>query len=188
LQTAAGIVLTENPTAAFTVTPQSICGDFGNVSVFPVATNPISVSYVWTGPQITSIDGSNVGETIVANEAGSYSVSSSDANGILCPQTSLVPVSQTNDPIVVITTTGDNCSGQLTLVANVTNGSVGTLGYLWGDGSNASQLVVTSTGNYEVTVLDQGSGCQGTANLDVEVYSEITVFIRAEPNCDDNTE
>lgn len=188
LQTAAGIVLTENPTAAFSTTPQSICGGFGDVSVFPEATNPISVSYIWNGPNVTSINGSNVGKTVVANEAGSYSVSSSDSNGILCPQTSVVPVSQTNDPIVEITITGDSCNGQLTLVANVTNATAGNLGYVWGDGSNSSQLVVTSTGSYEVTVLDQGSGCQGTANLDVEVFSEITVFIRAEPNCDDNSE
>jgi gliding motility-associated-like protein len=188
LQTAAGIVLMENPTAAFSAVSQSICGDFGDVSVFPEATNPITVSYVWTGPNVTSIDGSNVGETVVANEAGSYSIRSSDSNGILCPQTSVVPVSQTNDPVVEITITGDSCSGQLTLEANVTNGTVGNLGYVWGDGSNSSQLVVTSTGNYEVIVLDQGSGCQGTSNLDVEVFSEITVFIRAEPNCDDNSE
>ncbi|MFY0652956.1 MAG: gliding motility-associated C-terminal domain-containing protein [Cyclobacteriaceae bacterium] len=188
LQTAADIVLVENPAAAFTVTPQSICGDAGDVSVFPEAANPVTVSYIWTGPNITSIDGSNIGETVTANEAGTYSVSSSDAAGILCPQTSDVPVDQTDDPIVEIVATGDPCTGQVTLEAGISNSSGGNLGFQWEDGSNSSQLVVTSTGNYEVTVLDQGSGCQNIGDIDVEVFSEITVFIRAEPNCDDNSE
>lgn len=189
IQTATNIVLNENPLAAFTVTPQNICGESGDVSIFADSNNPSTVSYAWTGPNSGSINGSNIGETVNVGDGGTYTVISSDSapNG-LCPQTSDFEVTQTDDPMVVITTTGDNCTGQLTLVASVSNGSGGNLGYQWGDGSNSSQLVVTSTGNYEVTVLDQGTGCQGTGNIDVEVFNEITVFIRSEPNCDDNSE
>jgi len=188
-QSAANIVLEENPVAQFSVTPQNICGDLGEVSIFPESSNPSRVSYAWTGPNGGSIVGTNIGSTISVSEGGTYTVTSSDSapNG-LCPQTSEVIVSQNDDPEVVINISGDNCNGQLTLVAGVTNGTGGNLGYVWGDGSNSSQLVVTSTGNYQVTVLDQGSGCQGTADIDVEVFNEITVFIRSEPNCDDNSE
>ncbi len=188
VQAAADIVLNENQVATFTVTPQSICGTSGEVSIFPDASYPATVTYTWTGPSPGSVVGSNSGETIIVSEAGTYTVTSSDSDGNYCPQTSQVTVSQSDNPEVVITTMGDNCSGELTLVATVNNPSGGNLGYQWSDGSNASRLVVDATGNYSVTVLDQGTGCQGSASIDVEVYNEITVYIESEPNCDDNSE
>ena len=186
-QTVVDIVLTENPTAPFSSVPQTICGNMGEVGILGDATNPNSVSYSWTGPNAGSIVGTNVGDTVVVNVAGTYTVTSVDSNGVLCPQTTDVVVSQNDNPDVSIIPSGDSCSGQLTLTAEVAN-AVGNLGYQWEDGSNSSQLIVTSTDNYEVTVLDQGTGCQNTTNADVEVFNEITVFIRSEPNCDNNSE
>jgi len=37
-----------------------------------------------------------------------------------------------------------------------------------------------------IIALDQGTGCTNTVNTTVDVFDEITVFIAADPNCDDN--
>ncbi|MFT4537273.1 MAG: gliding motility-associated-like protein, partial [Saprospiraceae bacterium] len=83
---------------------------------------------------------------------------------------------------------GNECDGQLILTPQITNNPIGNIGYLWNDGSQASQLTVNSTGTYSVTILDQGTGCSSSRSIDVDVFNQISVFLNSEPNCDNNSE
>jgi gliding motility-associated-like protein len=69
-------------------------------------------------------------------------------------------VSQTPAPIVNLGPTSTNCVGD-TVVLDVTNTPSST--YLWQDGTTSSTYTVVSTGNYVVTVSD--NGCSATDNV-----------------------
>ncbi len=185
IQTVNNVVLTELPAAEFAVVPQEICGTQGRLFITPITNDPI-ISYTWTGPVAGSIISNPVEDSVTATAPGTYSVTSS--GGAFCPRTLSFEVNQNEDPAIQINIVGDPCDGQLSLEPEITNGAVGNLGYLWNDGSQASQLIVNRTGTYEVTVLDQGTGCTSTTSIAVDVFSEINVFIESEPNCDDNSE
>lgn len=185
VQTINNITLTENAAAEFSAPPQDICGIQGNLSIVPITNDP-SIVYTWTGPSAGSIVGSNSGQTIIAQEPGTYSITA--AGGVFCPRTITLTVTQSQDPNIQISVLGDECDGALTLAPFITNGAVGNLGYLWDDGSQSSQRIVNSTGTYSVTVLDQGTGCSNSANIAVDVFNDIDVFLTSDPNCDNNSE
>lgn len=177
--------LRENPAAEFSVVPQSVCGEQGNVSITPVTVDA-AIIYTWVGPGVGSIVGSSVGESVIVNESGTYTVTSS--GGGFCPQTEEVEVTRSDAPVIEITVVGQSCDGTVTLQADVTSTNSGNLSFLWDDGSNASQITVTTTGTYSVLVRDQATGCEGTMSIDAEVFNEMTVFLNSEPNCDNNDE
>jgi len=181
VQTSSPINLGGNPLADFSILDQNICGDEGDIGLLPITIDP-GISYNWSGPDII---GSTNSDTVRVGSAGVYTVTSSGAG--LCEVTQPVNVTQDAAPIVQIDIVGNACDGSLILQANVTNGLVGNGSYLWGTGSQTSQITVTSSDTYDVFVLDQGTGCTGTTALDVDVFSEITVFIAADPDCDDNS-
>ncbi|UXX81351.1 gliding motility-associated C-terminal domain-containing protein [Reichenbachiella carrageenanivorans] len=181
-QTLDNIILDGSPAADFTTTPQNICGTEGEINIYPIRTDP-AITYTWSGPGIV---GTSLGETITVSAGGTYSVTSS--NGGFCEVTQTMDVVQSQAPEVEILTEGQECESAYVLFANVTNGLVGNGGYQWDNGANGSRRGINSSGSYEVLVLDQGTGCTGTATKDVEVYSELTVFAAASPNCDDNAE
>lgn len=182
IQTLDNIVLDGSPLAEYDVTPQNICGTEGEISIFPTTIDPV-IAYTWSGPGVV---GSSLGETITVSAGGAYSVTSSGVG--YCEVTETVDVVQSPAPEVEILTEGEECQGSLLLFANVTNGLVGNGGYQWDNGANGSRRGVNSSGTYDVLVLDQGTGCTGTATTDVSVFSELTVFAAATPNCDDNSE
>ncbi|MEO9964303.1 MAG: PKD domain-containing protein [Reichenbachiella sp.] len=182
IQTLDNIILDGSPLAEYTTTPQNICGDEGEISIFPITVDP-GISYTWSG---TGIVGSSLGETITVSAGGNYNVTSSGAG--FCEVTTTVNVVQSPAPEVEILTEGAECEGSLILFANVTNGLVGNGGYQWDNGANGSRRGIVSSGTYDVLVLDQGTGCTGTASRQVDVFSELTVFAAATPNCDENEE
>ncbi|UXP32513.1 PKD domain-containing protein [Reichenbachiella agarivorans] len=179
-----GIQLDGNPLPDFLVDPQFICGDEGKVGILPVTINPADpVLYSWTG---TDIIGSAQGDSIVVGAAGSYFVTASSTG--FCDYTQEVIVTQNALPTAQIDVRGNECDGRLTLLANITSPLVGNPAYVWNTGSLTSQIPVIATGTYEVRVLDQGTGCVNSVSRAVNVFDELTVFIAADPNCDDNAE
>lgn len=179
-----GIVLDGNDLADFTVEPQFICGDEGQVGILPVTVNAADpILYTWAGPDII---GSAQGDSVVVGSAGTYTVTSSGTG--YCDFTQDVIVNQNDLPEVTIDVQGQECDGNLTLVANVTSSLVGNAAYQWDNGSLTAQRTIQSSGTYELTVLDQGTGCTNTVSADVDVFDELTVFLAADPNCDDNSE
>ncbi|WP_084374405.1 PKD domain-containing protein [Reichenbachiella faecimaris] len=182
VQTLDNIVLDGSPLAEYDTTPQNICGTEGEISIFPTTIDP-GITYTWSGPGVV---GSSLGETITVSAGGNYSVTSTGVG--YCEVTEIVNVVQSAAPEVEIETEGEDCEGSLILFANVTNGLVGNGGYQWDNGANGSRRGINSSGTYDVLVLDQGTGCTGAASVDVNVFSELTVFAAATPNCDDNEE
>lgn len=182
VQTLDNIVLGGSPLAEYATTPQNICGTEGEISIYPTTIDP-AITYTWSGPGVV---GSSLGETITVSAGGNYSVTSSGAG--YCEVTETVNVVQSPAPIVEILEEGAECESSLILFANVTNGLVGNGGYQWDNGANGSRRGITSSGTYEVLVLDQGTGCTGTTTSDASVFSELTVFAAASPNCENNEE
>ncbi|MGL1889127.1 MAG: PKD domain-containing protein [Reichenbachiella sp.] len=179
-----GMVLTGLDLADFTVQEQFICGDEGRVGLLPItmgATDPIL--YSWSGVDII---GSAQGDSIIVGSAGVYQVTSS-ATGF-CAFTQEVTVFQNPLPEIAISVDGVECDGALVLTADVTSTLIGDATFSWNTGLNGQNLPVIASGGYEVTVLDRGSGCINTAERSVVVFDELTVFIVADPNCDDNAE
>ncbi|MEP2024267.1 MAG: PKD domain-containing protein [Reichenbachiella sp.] len=181
-QTLDDITLDGSPLAEYATTPQNICGTEGEISIYPT-TIDAGISYTWSGPGVV---GSSLGETITVSAGGTYSVTSSGSG--YCEVTTPVTVVQSEAPVVEILTEGEDCEGSLVLFANVTNGLMGNGGYQWDNGANGSRRGINSSGTYDVLVLDQSTGCTGTATAEVSVFSELTVFAAATPNCDDNEE
>ena len=81
---------------------------------------------------------------------------------------------------------GDECDGQRTLIATVTNQPNDNYSYLWSTGANTPEITVTQSGSYEVTVRNQATGCLSTGDVNVSVLPVLDVLITAEPNCDNN--
>jgi hypothetical protein len=122
------------------------------------ANNPITLNaptgfttYLWSNLQNT--------ESITTNQAGSYSVTVTDANG--CVSIASVPLVVTliPSPSAPSITSAANaiCSGDsITLFA-----SSGFASYLWSNGDTTSNITVTNQGNYTVT----GFYCSGSNSL-----------------------
>lgn len=169
--------------AEYTSEPQFYCDDQGRIGISPITVDPTNpIVYTWSGPNIV---GSAVGDTINVASPGVYTVTSSGTG--YCDVETAVEVTQNSTPTLSISITGNECDGDVILTAEVAN-AIGNTNYLWDDGSGAQVRTVTNSGTYEVTVFDQGSGCLVSAETDATVYDELTVFVTAGPNCDDNAE
>jgi hypothetical protein len=113
----------------------AICN--GNVLTLD-AGNP-GASYMWTDMSAM--------QTLAVTTAGTYGVTVTDING--CQGTDSINVMINPLPVVNIGPDTVQCGGSITLDA----GNPG-LTFLWSDMSNTQTLVVTTTGNYYVTVTD----------------------------------
>ena len=175
------LTVTPDPEPAFTFDAiQEICGTQGQVLVTDGGTP--GTTYSWTGPGIV---GPTTGTSITVNQAGVYRVTG-DAGAGFCPRTESIQVNFNGNPSVNITTSGDPCEGQVTLIANVTGGS-GVYFFNWNDGSFADQNTVSTSGTYNAAVTDQRTGCQVTsADIVVNVEATFEVTLTLSPDCDNN--
>ncbi len=109
------------------------------------------------------------GASIMGLEAGSYSVTVTDAN--FCTAETTVIISQPAQLNVTVNTPLINCGGTSTgsATAIVTGGSGGYT-YLWNTGATTASLNNIPAGSYSLTVTD-GNGC--TAIVQTIVVSEI---------------
>lgn len=168
-----------NPQPDFTFDAiQEICGSQGMIEI----TDNSGATYDWT--PIAGIVGPTSGSTIIVDQPGTYTVTASGAG--FCPRSEDIVVRFNNDPVVNVSIDGDVCDGQVTLVANVTGGS-GSYIFNWNDGGQAMQRTVTTSGNYNVIVTDQFTGCEVTSgDTDIEIQPEFDVFMSLEPDCENN--
>lgn len=103
-------------------------------------------------------------QSITTGSTGTYAVTVTDANN--CSNSTSIPVNVYNNPVPIITPNGPTafCIGGS---VNLTPGNYS--GYLWSNGSVASNITVNSSGTYSVTITD-ASNCNGSANISVTVY------------------
>lgn len=92
--------------------------------------------------------------------AGSYTVTTTDANG--CTATINASITEPNAINVQVSATDIDCYGQGTgALSLVVSNAVGTLTYEWSNGVFSSSQNTLLAGDYEVTVTD-ANGCTGT--------------------------
>lgn len=179
----AQVNLGENPPANILIDPvYNFCGGSGTINPSVDGGGTLT----WTLP-----DGSvTAGNPLNVTQSGTYSVTSSAAG--FCPQTETTEVIISQDPVVSIDVSGDQCDGQLTLTA-VTDNQNGNNSFVWGsndanNGSNSPVINVFESGTYTVTARNQNTGCQTNTSVDVNVEPLLELFITSEPDCDDNSQ
>jgi len=175
--------LTENPAATITIDPiYNFCSGQGVIN----ATVAGGGSLLWTLPDATQV----AGNPITVTQSGTYSVTSSGVG--FCPQTKTTEVVISQDPVVSIDVTGNECDGILTLSA-VTDNTGGANSFVWGSANSNNGLVsqvinITQSGTYTVTTRNQNTGCQANASVNVNVEPLLEVFITSDLDCDNNSQ
>jgi hypothetical protein len=136
------------PTA--TITPN------GNTTIcsggFVQLTASAADGYLWSNGETT--------QTITATQAGQYTVTVTNNDG--CSDVSdpvTVTVNPTPNSGVSVSGATTFCSGgSVTLTSQASSGS-----YLWSNGETTQSITVNQTGNYSVTVTD--NGCSATSGV-----------------------
>jgi hypothetical protein len=141
--------------------PNVICGN-----------NPVQLSvtgnfsaFNWSGGQNTT--------SVSVNQAGTYSVTVTDANG--CTGNSSITVNAGAALSLVVSQLPYQCDGQISLSVDP-----GYANYNWNNGFNTADIKVNQNGNYTVTVSD-AAGCTGTVTALVSIPTNPQVSIVGTP-------
>ena len=140
----------------------SLCN--GNVVVLTAPTG--YSSYSWNGASTTGV--------LTVNTPGTYYVDCITSTGIMC-QSDPITIYSGNIPITL--STADSvfiCQGDTVII----DGPLGFAQYLWNTGATSSSISTTSTGNYNLSVVD-GNGCTGTSNTTSVSISPQTITASA---------
>jgi len=134
-----------NPTASISANGSTTFCSGGSVTL----TASAGSSYLWSNGATS--------QSITVSQGGNYAVTVTDANG--CQATSAVTtatVSQTPSSGVTVGGATTFCTG-----GSVTLTAQGTGSYLWSNGATSQSITVNQTGNYSVTVTN--NGCSATS-------------------------
>jgi hypothetical protein len=108
-------------------------------------------NYNWNGASTSNV--------LTVNTAGSYYVNCITPNGLLCQSDPItiyagtIPISLSTPDSVFI------CQGDTVIM----DGPSGFAQYSWSTGATTPSIMTTSTGNYNLSVVD-GNGCTGLSN------------------------
>ncbi len=150
------------------------CGSTGSASATAVGGNGGYV-YTWsTGATGTTISGLN---------AGTYTVTATDARGCVASSVVTVQNAGSNIQANAQVTTQASCTSNGTITASASGGT-GSYTYLWSTGATSSSIQV-GTGSYAVTITDTGSGCTSTAaaSLQAPASSTISAVVLTQATC-----
>ncbi len=135
----------------------------GDMSSIAVVNGPFA-DYLWS-------DASN-GSTLDVGINGNYSLTVTDANG--CTSESSIAVTAFTNPSPSITGLATVCPGGS---GSTTLGTANTYtSYQWSTSAVSPSIVITSAGNYSVTVTD-ANGCTGISTIPVTEFTSPTVNI-----------
>lgn len=135
-----------------------------------------------TGPYIYSWSNGGTTATISNLNAGTYSVTVTDAQGCITVQSSTV-----SEPAILttsITTTNPTCAGGTGSLAASPSGGTAPFTYSWSNGMT-NQNITVSAGNYTVTVTDT-KGCTTTQTSVLTAPSPIVVNTTSTPSTGTN--
>ena len=130
----------------------------GSIQITPLTGKP-PYSFTWTGPNSYSSANPSLSGLI----AGQYNMQITDSN--LCAAAGTFTLTQPGKlSMTVATSSSDhgpfnlNCAGDSTGTINITpvNG-VGTMNYLWSDGSTSKTRAKLKAGNYGIIISDQNN-------------------------------
>lgn len=140
------------------------CSDIG----FTLVLSPGNYEdYLWSDASENAI--------LLIDTAGTYSVTVTDVNG--CEQSDAIDVGENAAPMVNLGADLLFCEDELINEIFDAGSMTGPgMSFEWSTGSSVQQIIVTQTGDYEVTVTDNSTGC------DSEDDVEVTYFPRANPD------
>jgi hypothetical protein len=104
-------------------------------------------------------NGASTNPVLTVNTPGTYYVNCITSNGFTC-QSDPITIYSGNIPITL--STADSvfiCQGDTVIM----DGPLGFAQYIWNTGATTSSISTTSTGNFNLSVVD-GNGCTGTSN------------------------
>ncbi|MFN8321884.1 MAG: T9SS type A sorting domain-containing protein [Chitinophagales bacterium] len=129
------VTVNQSPDSSLTISSVAICN--GGTAIL---TASVGLTYQWSNGELTS--------SINVTQSGTYSVTVSD-NG--CQSDSSIVIDFSNYFGNLITTSDSTtfCSGGSAILSSTPG-----LSYLWSTLDTTQSIVVTSTGNYDVTVSD----------------------------------
>lgn len=157
------VTIYDAPTPETTLDQASFCTG-GSVTI-SLKNNYTTVE--WTAP-----DNSNAGsgQSISANQNGTYTILVTDDNG--CTGTTSMEVIESTELSPAITGDERTCDN----AAVTLDAGSGYDKYEWSNSEDTQTIEVTTTGEYAVTVYDAG-GCSGTATFDFQNFDtpEVTV-------------
>ena len=145
----ASVEVTVNALPTVTISGETVFCEGGNTTL--TATG--ATTYTW---------GNETTAELTVTEAGTYTVTGTDANG--CVNTASVEVTMNTLPTVTISGDTSFCFGGSTVLT-----ASGAATYTWGDETTA-ELTVTEAGTYTVTGTD-ANGCTNTASQEVTVIT-----------------
>jgi PKD repeat protein len=165
------------PNADFTASPTSGCTTLDVTFTDASTGNPTTWSWSFPGGNPSTASGQGP-HSVIYDSAGSYNVSLTVTNAYgpdTETKTGYITVNQT--PTVTISGNPNICGAgnSTTLTADVSGGTP-TYTYLWSTGANTPSIIVSTAGDYSVTVTDS-LGCAGRAKTIVTVNSLPTVNI-----------
>lgn len=131
---------------------QTLCAD----STILDAGNPGDI-YAWTG--------GSTGQFLTVYASNTYSVTVTDTSSH-CSSMASVQITLGSIPVVNLGHDTTLCGGTLTLLAKNPGCT-----YLWSTGDTSAQIVVTTTGNYSITVTS-AAGCTASGSILVTIYSK----------------
>jgi hypothetical protein len=156
----------------------NVSGEAGSVLIMQ---DPENVTSLCSGEITLFIDGAGLNDilwstgatntnTIIINQAGSYSLTAIDNFG--CSVTSnVVNIDAGETPEVdIVATQNFLCPGETIQLTTQTNFS----SYEWSTGANSQTISVTETGSYSVTVTDI-NGCVGTSEAFIIELGDIPI-------------
>lgn len=146
-----------------TITPESCDGNDGIISL-SASGGAGPYTYAWSN--------NASGNRITGLAQGSYSVTTTDANGCTTVQSFTVTSDCTNDPCATVNisitdnTTPESCDGNDGAITLSVSGGSAPYTYAWNDGSGGSNRSALTQGTYTVTVTDL-NGCSTSESFTI---------------------
>ena len=145
------IEITENPLPNIEFTGQTA---FCTGDSTEIGTQVPYVSYEWSDSSIDSV--------LIADMDGLYDLTVIDENG--CEGTNSIILTENPLPNILLNDTVFCSNEELILEAGE-----GFISYLWSDNSDDASLLVTTAGNYAVTVTDENN-CENSTEIIVDTF------------------
>lgn len=161
------ITVTPGPSTTAAITPAA-CGNSTGV-LTASSTGGSGFSYQWSNGGTTA--------TIASLAPGSYTVTTTNAQGCVSTQSFTVP-NQAGPSASISGTTATACGASTGTATAVGTGGTGALTYAWSNGGSGATLSGLSSGSYTVSVTDQ-NGCVATAIATVSNSSGPTAAVSA---------
>lgn len=161
----ASVTLTQNTATPTTVSALGATTFCTGDSVIIVANNAGNyTSFAWSNSATT--------DTILVLASGTFSVTTTDANGCTAASSNSVTTSVSNSPTPTISANGavGFCQGGSVVLTSTAGDS-----YLWSNGATTQSITVTASGAYSVSV-DNVNACAGVGQS-----NSITVTVTPQP-------